>query len=172
MSFTHLRVGLCFAIFFLFVLTSRAQSPTSPSNPPLVTTMTIETFQQRVQALGFSTTRGETDGKPDSFFTFMAEGRKVGAIMVNPVVMELFVSFKDGGTTEDLNEWNRTHYGTAAFIDQKGNAVLRNDLILEGGVTEQSLSIFITRFRDIASAYAHFVADHKKKPQTPPAGAP
>lgn len=171
MRFAHLRAGLCVAVFYLLVISSQAQSP-APNNPPLVTTMTIESLQQRVQALGFATTRGNTDGKPDSFFTYLAEGRKVGAIIVNPDVVELFVSFKDGSTPEDLNEWNRTHYGTAAFIDQRGNAVLRNDLILEGGVTEQSVTVFITRFRDIASAYARFIADHKKKLQSPPAGAP
>ena len=164
MSITHLRVCLYFAVFYLFVIPSQAQSPSiSPNNPPLVTSMTVESFQQRVQALGFSTTRGNTEGKQDAYFTFMAEGRKVGGLIVSPAVLELFLSFKDGAMPEDLNEWNRTRFGTAAFVDQKGNAVLRSDLILEGGVTEQNVNSFITRFRDTASAYARFIVDHKKK---------
>ena len=164
MNNIQLRVSLCLAVFYLFALPLQAQSTSSTENhPPLVTAISLESFQQRVQALGFLTTRGSTDGKQDTYFTFMAEGRKVGGITLSPAVIELFISYKDGAMLEDLNEWNRTHFGTTAFIDQKGNAVLRSDLVLEGGVTEQNVNSFITRFRDAAGAYARFIVDHKKK---------
>src|SRR5579884_380489 len=133
-----------------------------PSTPALVTSMTVESFQQRVQALGFTTTRGNADGKQDTYFTFMAEGRKVGGLLENPAVLELFVSYKDGAMPDDMNEWNRTHFGTTAFIGQNGNAILRSNLVLEGGVTEQNVDSFITRFRDAAAAYARFIGEHKK----------
>jgi len=165
MSTTHLRVFLSFSLLYLCAVALQAQSSSStPSNPPLVTSMTLEDLQQRVQALGFSTTRGNTDGKPNTFFTFMAEGRKIGALTVGPTVVELFVSFTDGAKPEDLSEWNRIHYESQAFVAQNGNAVLRSDLFLEGGVSEQNLNLFITRFRDSAIAYARFIVDHKKKP--------
>ena len=94
----------------------------------------------------------------------MAEGRKVGGLLENPAVLELFVSYKDGAMPDDLNDWNRTHFGTTAFVDRNGNAILRSNLVLEGGVTEQNVNSFITRFRDAAAAYARFIVDHKKKP--------
>lgn len=164
MRTTYLRVSLYFAALYLCTIALQAQSVSSTQNdPPLITSMSLESFQQRVQALGFSTVRGNTDGKPDAVFTFLAEGRKVGAITMGPAVIELFVNYKDGATLEDLNEWNRNHFGTTAFVAQNGNAILRSDLVLEGGVTEQNVSSFITRFRDMASAYARFIVDHKKK---------
>jgi len=166
MSIAGPRFFLCFGVAcFLLVKPLQAQNISNPpSNPALVTSLTIESFQQRVQALGFSTTRGNADGKPETYFTFMAEGRKVGGLLENPAVVELFVAYKDGAMPDDLNDWNRTHFGTTAFIDQNGNAILRSNLVLEGGVTEQNLDSFITRFRDAAAAYARFIVEHKKKP--------
>ncbi len=169
MRTTHLRVSLYVAALYLCAISLQAQSVSSTqNNPPLITSMSLEAFQQRVQALGFSPERGNTDGKPDAFFIFMAEGRKVGALTLGPAVIELFVSYKDGATLEDLNDWNRTHFGATAFVAQNGSAMLRSELVLEGGVTEQNVSSFITRFRDMAVAYARFILDHKKKPQAAP----
>lgn len=166
MSITGPRLFLCFgAVCFLFAKPLQAQNISNPaSNPALVTSLTIESFQQRVQAPGFSTTRGSADGKPDSYFTFMAEGRKVGGLLENPGVLELFVSYKDGAMPDDLNDWNRTHFGSTAFTALNGNAVLRSNLVLEGGVTQQNIDSFITTFRDAAAAYARFIVEHKKKP--------
>ena len=144
-----MRITLRFFLYFgavclLFVKPLQAQNISNPSSSPaLVTTLTLESFQQRVQALGFTTTRGSADGKQDPYFTFMAEGRKVGALLENPAVLELFVSYKDGSTPDDLNDWNRTHFGTSAFIDVNGNATLRSNLVLEGGVTEKNVNSFI-----------------------------
>jgi len=165
-SVTDPRLFLCFgAVCFLFLKPLPAQNISNPpNNPALVTSLTIESFQQRVQALGFSTTSGNADGKQETYFTFMAEGRKVGGLLENPAVLELFVSYKDGAMPDDLNDWNRTHFGTTAFVDRNGNAILRSNLVLEGGVTEQNVNSFITRFRDAAAAYARFIVDHKKKP--------
>ena len=155
----------CVVVFFcLFAGALQAQNGMNTQvSPVLVNTMPLEAFQQHVQALGFSTTRGNTDGKPDTYFTFMAEGRKVGALSINPGVIELFISYKDGALPEDLNEWNRSHFGTSAFVDQNGNAVLRSDLFLDGGVSEPNVNSFIIRFRDVAGAFARFIVEHKKK---------
>lgn len=164
MSVNRRSISLYLGALSLLAVPLQAQSVLSPpSNPSVVTSMSLESFQQRVQALGFSTTRGSKDGKQDTYFTFLAEGRRVGALSLTPGIIELFISFKDGAVPEDLNEWNRTHFGTAAFVDQNGNAVLRSDLALEGGVTEQNVDSFITRFRDTAGAYARFIIEHKKK---------
>ncbi|MGA3048190.1 MAG: YbjN domain-containing protein [Terracidiphilus sp.] len=165
MSTTHLRVFLLCAVSYLCATALEAQGTSgTQSNPPLVNSMTIESFQQRVQALGFSTSRGSTDGKPDAYFIFMSEGRKIGGLVINPTVVELFISYSDGPTLEDLNEWNHIPIGTTAFVNEKGGTILTSELFLEGGITEQNVNAFITRFRDAASAYARFITEHKKKP--------
>ena len=164
MSATRMRISLYLAVFCLIASALPAQSnSSSQSNPPLITSMTLESFEQRAQALGYSTTRGNTDGKPDDFFTFIADGRKIGAMSLSPTMIELFVSFRDGAHLDDLNEWNRNHLETSAFVDRSGDAVLRSNLYLEGGVTEQNLNSFITRFLDAALAYGRFIGDHEKR---------
>jgi hypothetical protein len=125
--------------------------------------MPLEAFQQRVQALGFSPVRGSTDGKLDDYFTFRAEGRKVGGRSATPEILELFVYYTDGASLETVNEWNNTHVGSSAYVDKDGNAVLESDLVLTGGVSVANLDAFITNFRDAASSYARFVLDHQKK---------
>ena len=164
MSATRMRTSLYLAVFCLIASALPAQNASSTqSNPPLITSMTLEAFEQRVQALGFSTTRGNTDGKPDDYFTFIADGRKIGALSLSPTMIELFVSFSNGVELSDLNEWNRNHFETAAFVDGSGDVVLRSNLNLEGGVTEQNLNSFITRFQDAAVAYGRFIGDHEKR---------
>jgi hypothetical protein len=106
------------AVCLLFVKPLPAQNVSNPpSNPALVRSLTIESFQQRVQALGFTTTRGNADGKQDPYFTFMAEGRKVGGLLENPAVLELFVSYKDGAIADSKAQLFNAAY-TANASDQ------------------------------------------------------
>jgi len=106
------------AVCLLFVKPLPAQNVSNPpSNPALVRSLTIESFQQRVQALGFTTTRGNADGKQDPYFTFMAEGRKVGGLLESPAVLELFVSYKDGAIADSKAQLFNAAY-TANASDQ------------------------------------------------------
>src|SRR5215469_13342232 len=135
---------------------------TTANSTQLVSTLTLEQFQHRVQALGFQCERGTTDGKPDEYFTFRAEGRKLGARMASPGLAELFVYYSDGTSLEAVNEWNNTRFGSTAFLDKDGNAVLESLLVLTGGVSEANVNTFITNFRDFAVDYARFVIDNPK----------
>jgi hypothetical protein len=137
-------------------------APTTANSTQLVSTLTLEQFQHRIQALGFQCERGTTDGKPDEYFTFRAEGRKVGAKMASPGLAELFVYYSDGTSLSAVNEWNNTHFGSTAFLDKDGNAVLESLLVLTGGVSDANVDAFITNFRDSAVDYARFVINHPK----------
>ena len=164
MSITYRDIALYCVFLCLSAFPLHAQSDSTQSNHAVITSMTMEAFQQRVKELGFATESGSTDGKPATFFLFRAEGRKVAGMVINRDAVELLVSFTDGAALETVNEWNRTHYGTSAFVDSKGNAELRSDLVLSGGVSQENVDSFILRFRDMASAYARFIIDHKNKP--------
>jgi hypothetical protein len=164
MSSMDRRVALYFAVLSLSALSLQGQTPSNgQSDHPLVSSMTTEAFQQRVKALGFVTEQGSANGNQGTFFTFMAEGRKIGGLALSPEAVELFISFSDGAALETVNEWNRTHYSSSAFVDQKGNACVKSILVVEGGVTQENLNAFITRFRESAIAYARFIVDHNKK---------
>ncbi|HTF69710.1 MAG TPA: YbjN domain-containing protein [Edaphobacter sp.] len=159
----------------LVVCPSLAQSkgPTASaaagSSKQLVSTMTLEEFQRRVQSLGFQCERGSTDGKLDSYFTFRAEGRKVAAKMATAELPELFVYYTDGASLATVNEWNNTHFASTAFVEKDGTAVLENLLVLTGGVSEENVEAFITNFRDSAADYARFILDHAKAKTEKPA---
>jgi hypothetical protein len=129
----------------------------------------MEGFQHRVQVLGFQCERGSTDGKLDDYFTFRAEGRKVGGKVASPELIELFVYYSDGASLATVNEWNRTHFGGTAFVDADGDAVLESELILTGGVSEENVNAFIINFRDSAGDYARFILDRQKVKSTKPA---
>jgi len=146
-----------------FAIPALAQTSSDTPAKPVIASMTLEGFQQRVQALGFSAERGTTEGKPDEYFSFRAQGRKVGGRVTNPQLLQLFVYYTDGATLETVNEWNNSHFGCSAFVDKDSNAVLESDLVLTGGVTQENLDSFITNFRDEAEDYARFILDHKKK---------
>ena len=82
--------------------------------------------------------------------------------MASPGLAELFVYYSDGTSLEAVNEWNNTRFGSTAFLDKDGNAVLESLLVLTGGVSEANVNTFITNFRDFAVDYARFVIDHPK----------
>jgi hypothetical protein len=145
-----------------------ASSATGTSSH-LVSSLTLEEFQRRVQALGFQCERVGTDGKLDEYFTFRAEGRKVAGKMATPEYMELFVYYSDGASLATVNEWNNTHFASTAFVDKDGNAVLENLLVLTGGVSEENVNSFVTNFRDSAAIYARFILDHAKGKTEKPA---
>ncbi len=164
MSTTCRRIALYFAFLTPLSTQLHAQNGSNvQNNRPPISSLSTEAFQQRVKDLGFVTEMGTVSGGADTYFTFRAEGRKVVGYALNRDTLELFVSFTDGAALETMNEWNRTHYGSSAFVDQKGNAALRSDLALTGGVSPECIDSFIIRFRDIAVAYARYIVDHKNK---------
>ena len=141
---------------------SPAVSAKEGNSTHMISTVTLEEFQRRVQALGFQCERGSTDGKLDEYFTFRAEGRKLAGKVAAPEYVELFVYYTDGTTLATVNEWNKTQLASTAFVDSDGSAVLENLLVLTGGVSAENFNTFITNFRDSAVDYARFILDHAK----------
>ena len=60
--------------------------------------------------------------------------------------------------TVKINEWNKKHRFTRAYIDDTNDPVLESDLDFDGGVTLESLKIFITAFKAAAIEYKKFLA--------------
>jgi hypothetical protein len=162
------------AVFLLglFSATAVGQTP-KPGNATdtatktdraIITSMTSESFQQIVQAMGFQCTRDKDNaGKEDAFFTFRAEGYKVAAFAHDPSFLQLYNAFSDvQPTLATVNEWNQNNSLSRAYVDKDGNAVLENDLFLTGGVTRDNVENFVKNFRDSVARWARFVLDRKK----------
>ena len=60
--------------------------------------------------------------------------------------------------TKKINEWNKKHRFSRAYIDDSNDPVLESDLDFDGGVTLESLKIFITVFKSSAVEYKKFLA--------------
>ncbi len=60
--------------------------------------------------------------------------------------------------TAKVNEWNKKHRFTRAYIDDSNDPVLESDLDFDGGVTLESLKIFVTGFKSAAAEYKKFLS--------------
>ena len=143
---------------------SNATGTATKTDHTIITSMTSAEFQQIVQAMGFECTRGKDEaGKENEFFTFRAEGYKVAAFVTAPSFVTLYNSFTDvNPTLATVNEWNQLNSFSRAYIDKAGDAVLESDLILGGGVTRESVELFVKTYRDSVARWARFLLDRKK----------
>jgi hypothetical protein len=162
---------VCFLLLAVFTRLAAAQTAPTPAAPSeLITTITLEDLQHRVQAMGFECTRGKDDsGNLNNFFVFKAEGYKVAVFVPKPSVIELDNIFDDvHPTPATLNAWNSDNRFSRVYLQKDGSVDLEDDLNLSGGVTSDHLEAFITTFRNSVGRWARFVVDHEeKKPVTP-----
>ncbi|NET56046.1 MAG: YbjN domain-containing protein [Symploca sp. SIO2E6] len=72
--------------------------------------------------------------------------------------IQLYIGFTGITVTlNQVNEWNKNHRFSRAYIDEEGDAVLEADLDLEGGVTAENLSRFISIFILSVDKFADFI---------------
>ena len=83
-----------------------------------------------------------------------------------------------GGGIEPLkgNQWNRQHFSTRAYLDEKGCGSLASDVSFGGGSTNQMIQDFVRQFCTNVAAFAWFLAYSPAGPDapstTPAAGVP
>lgn len=56
-------------------------------------------------------------------------------------------SLTDGGSLENVNNWNQRKRFTRAFMEKDGDITLESDLQVEGGITPGAIKEFIFRFQ-------------------------
>ena len=57
-----------------------------------------------------------------------------------------------------INEWNKKHRFSRAYIDDSGDPVLESDLDFDGGVTLESLKLFVKVFKSSVTDYKKFLS--------------
>jgi hypothetical protein len=67
------------------------------------------------------------------------------------------------------NQWNRQHFSTRAYLDEKGCASLGSDVTFGGGSTNQMIQDFVRGFCTEVAVFAKFLASSPAGPDTPPA---
>ena len=103
----------------------------------------------------------EFDYKPSgkNGYLIKLEGVKMLVLIESSGGLMLYCGFQ--GVKVDakkLNEWNKKHRFSRAYIDDSNDPVLESDLDFDGGVTLESLKIFITVFKSSATEYKKFLA--------------
>jgi hypothetical protein len=133
------------------------------AKPELVTSVTLESFQQIVQGMGFECTRDKDEkGNLESYIIFRAEGYKVAARVPFADYVYLFNIFTDKVPVEDVNEWNRGNSFSRASLGADKNLYLETEIPIRGGVTRDNIEAQIKTFRDSVVRWARFVIDHQK----------
>ncbi len=60
--------------------------------------------------------------------------------------------------TKKMNDWNKKHRFSRAYIDDSNDPVLESDLDFDGGVTLDSLKIFVKVFKSSIADYKKFLS--------------
>jgi hypothetical protein len=138
----------------------------------LFTSMTLETFQKILQAMGFEVTReADKDGKPSDYLYFQTEGyRSVATMNDGDVALVNVTTGKVVPST--YNDWNSSLASCCfAFSSPDSDthellSYLATQVSFEGGMTKDGIESRVKHFRDAVAAWKRFLADHQVKEST------
>ena len=102
----------------------------------------------------------ELDYKPSgkAGYLIKLEGVKMLVLIESSGGLMLYCGFQGVKVdTKKINEWNKKHRFSRAYIDDSNDPVLESDLDFDGGVTLESLKIFVTVFKSSATEYKKFL---------------
>jgi len=100
----------------------------------------------------------EKTGPKSTIFTFHQAAYAV-TLDSHPEFMEMQLALSDKVPVTAMNEWNRTHRFTRAYMDTDGGATLESDLDYGGGVTKAAIQAFIKGFGDALPGFAKVVLE-------------
>jgi hypothetical protein len=109
-----------------------------------------------LQGLGFEVT--EKAAEKSTFFSFKLADYKVN-LDSHAGFMELQLALSDKVSVATMNEWNRTHRFTRAYVDTDGGATLESDLDYGGGVTRGTIESFVKGFGETIPGFTKAVLD-------------
>lgn len=134
----------------------------------IVSSLTLESFQQIVQGMGFECTRDKDEsGKLQDYFVFRAEGYKVVARVPTNEYAYLFNIFTDKVPLEVVNKWNQANSFSRASLGTDGNLYLETEIPVGGGATRDNIERQIKTFRDSVTRWARAVLDTEKANPAP-----
>lgn len=66
-------------------------------------------------------------------------------------------------TCEDMNEWNRTHRLSRAYLDKENDPTLESDLLSNAGMTEKHVTETFNVFKMSVAAFREFLAKQSRR---------
>jgi Putative bacterial sensory transduction regulator len=150
-----------------------AASPVAAQMTLLGTDVWTEVAPAKVKTIlqGMGLEASERAGEKSTVFTFQLASYKV-SLDSHTGFMELQLALSDKVTASAMNEWNRTHRFTRAYMDTDGGATIEADLDYGGGVTKATIESFIKGFRDAIPAFSRMVLELEGTGSRPAAASP
>lgn len=61
---------------------------------------------------------------------------------------------------EPINEWNKQHRHSRAYLDDEQDPVIESDLLSDGGMSQEKLEMFVRTFRMSAGQFLELLGEH------------
>lgn len=140
-------------------VTLRAQEGADSSEAPVTTEKVVKKATPRfVETL---LDELELNYKPHGKNGYLVrlEGTKMLVLIESGGGIMLYCGFEGVKVdTKKINDWNKKHRFSRAYLDDTGDPVLESDLDFDGGVTLESLKLFIKVFKSSVADYKKFLS--------------
>lgn len=61
---------------------------------------------------------------------------------------------------EPINEWNKQHRHSRAYLDDEQDPVIESDLLSDGGMSQEKLEMFVRTFQMSAAQFLELLGEH------------
>lgn len=61
---------------------------------------------------------------------------------------------------EPINEWNKQHRHSRAYLDDERDPVIESDLLSDGGMSQEKLEMFVRTFQVSAAQFLELLGEH------------
>jgi hypothetical protein len=130
-------------------------NPTKPvliaqaSTPQMYSTVSLDELEAVVKGIGFLSRKESDrvlrfDGGGYRMFASLESCENNDLNRCRVVVLGTFFKYQPSSTV--INEWNRTRYGSTAYLDKDNDATLEASITLVGGITEDNFKAHLLLF--------------------------
>ena len=151
------------SILLLMLLPGRAQTPVEDTRSATISDARMRSL---LRGMAFDFTEDSTGDS--TAFAIHLDGHLV--TLLNQIKgLSLSACFDGGVDPMKGNQWNREHFSTRAYVNDKGCASLGSDVSFGGGSTNQMIQDFVLLFCTDVAVFARFLANSPAGPDTPSA---
>ncbi|ACY14542.1 YbjN domain-containing protein [Haliangium ochraceum] len=100
----------------------------------------------------------EVELRQPGFIHFQSEGEPMALFRFRDGDLQLYFGLRYlRCTLEPINEWNKQHRHSRAYIDGENDPVIESDLLSDGGLNRVKLRVFLRAFQASVAEYQRFL---------------
>ena len=157
-----MTLPLSVSILLLAAVLGHAQSAGNAGGSADITPARMRSL---LQSMGVSFT--EKSSADSAAFAIPLNGRNV-ALRSHGKILQLSACFADQFDPMKANQWNRQHFSTRAYLDERGCDSLGADANFGVRVTDDMIQGFVAEFLTSVTIFARFLAEVPPAAHTPP----